>query len=178
MYPLPEPVCQDGIRIEALDLADPAHAAALVELLDHYARDPMGGGAALAPEVALALPARLAQRGDFVGFVAFDDSTPCGLINCFEGFSTFAARPLLNVHDIVVHARWRGRRIAQRLLAAAEEAARVRDGCKLTLEVLSNNHKALAAYARAGFAPYVLDPAAGQALFLQKWLLPEPAANA
>jgi hypothetical protein len=25
-------------------------------------------------------------------------------------------------------------------------------------------------HARAGFAPYQLDPAAGQALFLQKWL--------
>ena len=42
--------------------------------------------------------------------------------------------------------------------------------CKLTLEVLSNNRRALAAYERAGFAPYVLDPAAGQALFLQKLL--------
>jgi len=160
----------DPIRIEALDLANPAHAAALIYMLDHYARDPMGGGAPLTPEVMAVLPARLAQRRDFVAFVAFDGGATCGLINCFEGFSTFAARPLLNVHDIVVHERWRGRRIAQRLLAAAEEEARARGCCKLTLEVLANNRKALAAYDRAGFAPYVLDPDAGQALFLQKWL--------
>ena len=33
-----------------------------------------------------------------------------------------------------------------------------------------NNTRVLAAYQRAGFAPYVLDPAAGHALFLQKSL--------
>ena len=42
--------------------------------------------------------------------------------------------------------------------------------CKLTLEVLSNNVSALRVYDHAGFAPYVLDPTAGQALFLEKKL--------
>lgn len=158
------------IRIEALRLDDPAHARAFLALLDHYARDPMGGGKPLADEARAHLVERLAGRPGFVGFLAFDGDTACGLINCFEGFSTFAAQPLLNVHDIVVHADQRGRGVGQALLAAAETAARARDCCKLTLEVLSNNPRALAAYDRAGFRPYVLDPAAGQALFLQKWL--------
>ncbi|THF62006.1 GNAT family N-acetyltransferase [Pseudothauera rhizosphaerae] len=156
--------------VVATDLRDPAHAAALVALLDHYARDPMGGGTGLSDAVKAALPDRLARWPGYVSFLAWADGSPVGLINCFEGFSTFAARPLLNVHDIVVHAARRGRGVGQALLAAAEDAARARGCCKLTLEVLSNNHKALAAYERAGFAPYVLDPVAGQALFLQKWL--------
>ncbi|THF60756.1 GNAT family N-acetyltransferase [Pseudothauera nasutitermitis] len=156
--------------VVATDPRDPVHAAALVALLDHYAHDPMGGGEGLEPAVLDALPARLAERTDFISFLAYANKTPVGLINCFEGFSTFKARPLLNVHDIVVHADWRGCGVGQALLAAAEQAARTRGCCKLTLEVLSNNQRALAAYERAGFAPYVLDPAAGQALFLQKWL--------
>ncbi|MBI3759083.1 MAG: GNAT family N-acetyltransferase, partial [Deltaproteobacteria bacterium] len=41
---------------------------------------------------------------------------------------------------------------------------------KLTLEVLSNNTRAMASYQQAGFAPYVLDPAAGHALLMQKYL--------
>jgi len=146
------------------------HVAAFLALLEHYARDPMGGGTGLADEVKRALPARLAEHPGFVSFLAFVQNTPVGLINCFEGFSTFAARPLLNVHDLAVLDGYRGRGIGQALLAAAEQAARQRGCCKLTLEVLSNNHRALAAYARAGFAPYQLDPAAGQALFLQKLL--------
>ena len=74
--------------------------------------------------------------------------------------------------DVVVHADYRGRGVGRGLLAWAEQRARDLGCCKLTLEVLYNNTTALAAYERAGFAPYVLDPAAGQALFLQK-LLPE-----
>ena len=35
------------IRICRVDYANPAHASALVSLLDAYAHDPMGGGAGL-----------------------------------------------------------------------------------------------------------------------------------
>lgn len=159
-----------ALRIVPTDLHDPAHAAALVSLLDAYARDPMGGGKGLPDEVVAALPQRLAGRAGFVSFLAFVDDEAVGLINCFEGFSTFAAQPLLNVHDIAVLPTHRRRGIARALLAAAEEAARQRGCCKLTLEVLSNNHAAMAAYAQKGFASYELDPAAGQAVALQKWL--------
>jgi hypothetical protein len=38
------------------------------------------------------------------------------------------------------------------------------------LEVLSGNVSAMRLYARAGFAAYELDPAAGQASLTQKWL--------
>ena len=39
-----------------------------------------------------------------------------------------------------------------------------------TLEVLDGNRPAMRLYERCGFAPYQLDPAMGQARFLQKWL--------
>lgn len=153
-----------------VDLDDARHAAALVELLDHYAQEPMGGGVPLRPEVRATLVDALKQVPHFHGALAFDGENAVGLIHCFAGFSTFAARPLLNIHDIAVHRAWRGRGIGQALLAWAERRANALGCCKLTLEVLSNNRPAMATYERAGFAPYVLDPAAGQALFLQKML--------
>ena len=58
----------------------------------------------------------------------------------------------------------------QALLAAAEQHARARGCCKLTLEVLTGNARALKSYLGFGFEPYALDPAAGQASFMQKWL--------
>ncbi len=93
-----------------------------------------------------------------------------GLVNCFEGFSTFACKPLVIVHDVVVVPAWRGHRIAQRMLHVVEAMARERGACKLTLEVLSGNHSALRAYEREGFAAYTLDPKMGHAQFLQKLL--------
>jgi len=64
----------------------------------------------------------------------------------------------------------RGQRIAPRMLAKVEELARERGACKLTLEVLSGNTRAMKAYERQGFAGYQLDPSFGTATFMQKKL--------
>lgn len=154
--------------IRQIDLGDALDSAALLELLDGYASDPMGGGQVLADEVRASLIPRLQECGHYLGIIAWQDETPVGLVNCFEGFSTFAARPLLNIHDIVIVKDARGTGLSQRLLAKVEELARERGCCKLTLEVLSNNHVAQGAYRKFGFDAYQLDPAAGQALFWQK----------
>ncbi len=156
------------LRVVPLDLADPQHAVAFLDLLDHYARDPMGGGDGLLPETRATLVEALKDVPGFHSALAFIDQAAVGLIDCFIGFSTFAAKPLLNVHDIVVRDTVRGQGIGQALLAWAEQRAREIGCCKLTLEVLANNHRAMAAYQRAGYVPYELDPAAGQALLLQK----------
>jgi len=156
--------------IREINLGDARDSAALLELLDGYARDPMGGGQALTDEVRASLLPRLRTCSHYLGVIAWHDETPVGLVNCFEGFSTFAAEPLVNIHDIVVVRDVRGTGISQRLLAKVEELARARGCCKLTLEVLSNNHVAQGAYRKFGFDAYQLDPQAGQALFWQKKL--------
>ena len=149
---------------------DPAHAAALLELLDACARDPAGGGEALGDFARDNLIAELAARPFVFSVLAFDGDIPVGLVNAIEGFSTFACRPLVNVHDVVVAASHRGRGIAAQLFAEVEAIARERGACKLTLEVLDGNAPARALYRRLGFAAYRLDPAMGHAQFLQKWL--------
>lgn len=159
---------KDALQIVRVDFAQPAHPGHFLQLMGHYADDPMGGGQGLSEAVGQQLICRLPQRPDWVGLLAYWGPEPVGLMNAFEGFSTFAARPLLNIHDMVVQRDWRGQGIAQALLAATESLARQRGCCKLTLEVLSNNREALQAYERFGFAPYQLDPVAGQALFLEK----------
>lgn len=158
------------IDIVMADYGSPAHARALVDLLDAYARDPAGGGTPLPDTVKAGLPAALAARPQAFSVLAFDGAEPIGLINCIEGFSTFACRPLVNVHDVVVLQSHRGQRITQRMLARVEQEAVARGACKLTLEVLQGNAPALRAYEREGFAGYQLDPAFGAAMFLQKKL--------
>ncbi len=159
-----------SLKVVPLDLSDLAQAEIWLQLLDHYAQDPMGGGDGLSDYAKLNLVATMREVPGFHGALAWLDGKAVGLIDCFAGFSTFAARPLLNVHDIVVHRDVRGRGVGQALLAWAEARARELGCCKLTLEVLSNNTRAMRSYEQAGFAPYVLDPAAGHALFLQKYL--------
>lgn len=159
-----------GIRILRVDYRNQAHAAALVDLLDAYARDPAGGSHGLSEHAMANLPQALAARPQAFSILAYDGDQPVGLVNCLEGFSTFACQPLVNVHDVVVLASHRGRRIGEAMLAEVEQIARQRGACKLTLEVLSGNANAIRLYQRIGFASYQLDPAMGSAQFLQKWL--------
>lgn len=159
-----------ALRVTRLDPADPRDAAALVGLLDEYARSPTGGGTALTDEVKAVLPGVLARRAHYVGLLAWDGEAPVGLVNCFEGLSTFKARPLLNIHDIAVAESHRGRGIGRRLLVEAEAVARERGCCKLTLEALEGNTGAIGLYRSVGFAAYELDPAMGRASFFEKWL--------
>jgi ribosomal protein S18 acetylase RimI-like enzyme len=102
--------------------------------------------------------------------LAFVDGVPAGLVIGFEGFSTFACKPLLNVHDVFVAARFRGRGLAGRMLARVEEIAKQRGCCKLTLEVLEGNAVAQSVYRKFGFSGYQLDPQLGKALFWEKKL--------
>lgn len=161
---------QTQLNVVQVNYADAAHMSALLGLLDAYARDPMGGGEPLSDFALQNLPAALAERATLFSVLAFDGAQPVGLINCVEGFSTFACQPLVNVHDVVVAASHRGQGIAEKMLAKVEAIARGRGACKLTLEVLSGNHSAQKVYRRVGFDNYQLDPAMGQAQFMQKWL--------
>lgn len=161
-------------RIVRADYADPAHGAAIVGLLDIYARDPMGGGEPLPDDVKAALVPGLAASPSAFSLLAFAGEAGVeevvGLVTCFHGFSTFAAKPLVNIHDIVVRPAWRGRGVARALFAGVEAIARDRGACKVTLEVLSGNAPARALYASMGYGDYVLDPHMGNALFWQKRL--------
>jgi ribosomal protein S18 acetylase RimI-like enzyme len=147
-----------------------ADSNAITTLLNVYAQDPMGGGAPLAEEPLARLCDDLAQRPFAFSFIAWRGSEPVGLANCFEAYSTFKAQPLVNIHDLAVHPSARGQGVGQALMQAVEQEAKARDACKITLEVLSGNAVALKSYERFGFASYQLDPKAGQAIFLQKWL--------
>jgi ribosomal protein S18 acetylase RimI-like enzyme len=156
------------IEIIQVDYRNSAQAETLVFLLDAYARDPMGGGEPLSEYAQKNLAAVLAKRADAFSVLAYVDGQPAGLVNCFEGFSTFKCKPLVNIHDVVVLPAHRGKGLAQMMMAYVEELARERGCCKLTLEVLQGNHTAQKLYTKLGYAGYQLGALDGSALFWQK----------
>jgi ribosomal protein S18 acetylase RimI-like enzyme len=158
------------VNIIKADYLLPEHGAAIVRLMDEYARDPMGGGQGLSEHAKANLVAALAARSNARSVLAYIDTEAVGLVNCLEGFSTFACAPLLNVHDVMVSQAFRGQGIAPLMLAKVEEMARAMGCCKLTLEVLEGNLVAQRTYRAAGFKGYALDPEMGQALFWEKKL--------
>ncbi|MDB6032697.1 MAG: putative acetyltransferase [Verrucomicrobiales bacterium] len=155
--------------IEA-DLGRPEHQEAVLHLVDEYSKEPMGDGKPLSETARKDLIPGLRGHPTTMVFVAFHDDKPAGLALCFRGFSTFAARTLLNIHDFFVMPRYQGTGVGRRLLAAVEERARELGYCKLTLEVVEKNHRARRVYAAAGFvgAPGGLE--GGVTFFLSKRL--------
>lgn len=155
------------IEIIEADLSLPAHADAIVSLLNDYALDPMGGGDGLSAFAREKLIPELRRREWMRSLIAFMDGEPAGLAICIEGFSTFACKPLLNIHDLAVARQFRGQGISKQLMAAVEAMARRLGCCKITLEVLEGNHVAQSVYKACGYAPYQLDPTKGRAMFWQ-----------
>lgn len=158
------------IDVRQVDYRHDRDRRALLEVLDAYSRDPMGAGHPLDEDVRARLCDDLSAFAGAVSFLAWAGEVPVGLINGFLGYSTFKARPLMNVHDIAVIPQWRGQGVGKQLLRALQDHAREQGCCKLTLEVLSGNERARQAYLKFGFEDYALDPDAGTAMFMQKWL--------
>ena len=102
-----------------------------------------------------------------LAWLAFDGDRPVGVLTAFVGFSTFKARPLVNIHDVFLKPECRGKGVGKALLAAAEEHARQTGCCRLSLEVLENN-PAKGVYESVGFRQSAYAPGAGGALFYIK----------
>src|SRR4029453_18000965 len=156
------------IRIVEADLSLSQHKEAVLAMVDAYSRDPMGNAKPLDSDVRARLIRGLQENPTTLIFLAFNEDDPVGAAVCFTGFSTFAAKPLINIHDFVVLPATRGKGVGRRLLEAVEAKARELGCCKLTLEVMDNNDRALRAYEAAGFERYSLQENGSAALLLSK----------
>jgi ribosomal protein S18 acetylase RimI-like enzyme len=152
------------------DLADPRHQDAVVRLVNMYARDPMGQGRDLTEDVRRDLIAGLRAHPATLILLAFDGDLAVGIAVCFVGFSTFAARPLVNIHDLAVTPEYRGRGVGRALLEHVEAKSRTLGCAKLTLEVNADNLPAQALYTQCGFGDGKSDGRIGRVWFLQKRL--------
>ena len=156
------------VRRAALD--DAADRERLLVVLDEYLVDPAIGGSAWGPEVRSSVVPGLADAAG-IAFLAFDGGDVVGAAVCLPGYSTFWAKPLLNVHDLAVVGTRRGQGIGRRLLEAVEAEARRRGCCKVTLEVLESNTRARGLYDSYGFGVAPSGDAQHPTWFLEKGLL-------
>jgi ribosomal protein S18 acetylase RimI-like enzyme len=140
-----------ALTILLADLTDSQHQAAIVELLDMYCRDEFGDCQPLSAQARANLIPGLLKHGGARVFLAYEDQQPLGVAICLVGFSSFRGQPLVNVHDIAVRPAARGRGVGRLLLDAVAADARTLGCCKVTLEVRSDNVRAMGLYRSVGF---------------------------
>jgi ribosomal protein S18 acetylase RimI-like enzyme len=147
-----------NVTILDADLSRADHQTALVAMLDAYMRDPMEGGQPPSEQVRRDLVPGLRAHPACYVFLAYRDSQPVGFSICFRGFSTFNARPLINIHDIFVDSAVRGAGIGRMILERIEARARELNCCRLTLEVREDNRVARGLYRKFGFDRVIVGP--------------------
>ncbi len=139
------------ISVIEADLDRPEHQRDLLAMMDAYVADPMEEGAPLPQPVRDNLIPELRKHPACYPFLAYQDGKAIGFSLCFLGFSSFEARPLLNIHDIGVLPGDRGRGVGLQMLQAIEAKARELRCCRLTLEVRQDNDRARGLYRKFGF---------------------------
>ena len=143
------------ISVIEADLANPMHQVGIVECIDAYARDEMGGGRPLSDELKGAMIAGLEQASSRLIWLAVSGSQIVGVAVCFRGFSTFSAKPRVNVHDLSVVPEFRGKGIGRLLLERVVTEAKARGSSGVTLEVRKDNEPARHLYRSVGFSDWM-----------------------
>ena len=111
------------LTLQPVNFDDPRQTADFLFLLDHYMRGPTGNGKPMDDDLRARLPDELRRRPTVLCHVGYLDEAggerrPVGLINCVEGFSTFAGRPISPTETLPAPA---GRRAERRLPATTGE---------------------------------------------------------
>jgi ribosomal protein S18 acetylase RimI-like enzyme len=140
-----------NVTIVDADLSRDEHQEALITMIDAYMRDPMEGGERPSERIKRDLVPGLRAHPACYVFLAYRGGSPVGFSICFLGFSTFNARPLINIHDIFVDPSVRGMGIGAMLLERIEAKARELNCCRITLEVREDNRVARGLYRKVGF---------------------------
>jgi len=152
------------------DLHNKSHADDFMTVLSSYAEDPMGGDEPLSAYTVEHLVPQLKILSNHILILCYVDQNIAGLCNCFIGFSSFKAMPLLNIHDFAILPSFRNKGLSKYMLEKAEAVAVSKGCCKMTLEVLENNSRAQKVYKIFGFKGYELNPEMGRAVFWEKSL--------
>ena len=162
------------ISVRIADLASGKDQAFVLDLLDHYASDPLALGSPLPADVRQRLIDGLRQFPTTRIFLAQrNESQAVGLATCFIGFSTFRALPLINIHDLVVHQSHRGFGVGSCLIDSIVEYSREHGLCAVTLEVRYDN-PARRLYEKKGFE-ILQDPVQPATMLFGKLILsPSP----
>ncbi|MFP4443203.1 MAG: N-acetyltransferase family protein [Spirochaetia bacterium] len=158
------------IKIIKADLNKQQHQDAVQLLLTNYAENLPGFARKLGDDVMNRLIPGLKSFPTTLILLAEVEGTYAGMLISFQGFSTFNAERLINIHDIMVLPEFRNRGVGTALLNGIEKAARQEGFCKLTLEVQEHNTAAARLYRRFGFEKSVLDENQGKTFFFSKVL--------
>jgi ribosomal protein S18 acetylase RimI-like enzyme len=133
------------------DFSEPYHQKMFIELINHSRLDLTGISKPMSEETQTRLINGMKKnKSGFVLFAIINNQI-VGMVICFVNFSTFKAKPYLNIQDFIIFKEFRGIGIGKELMRRCIYIARKRDYCKITLEVRDDNLLAMKFYKNLDF---------------------------
>jgi GNAT superfamily N-acetyltransferase len=139
------------VKITICDYSNSEHRNAVTSLINAYIADKMGGGKPLSKAEQLRLVEGLNNHPKSIVLLAQTGDIFVGLLTAFENFSTFSAKPMINIHDVTVLEEYRDKGIGRLLMNAIVNEAKQRKCSRITLEVRKDNINAQHLYNSLGF---------------------------
>lgn len=140
-----------NITIIPCDFNNPVHCNALVNLMNEYITDKMGGGEPYTEEQKVKLIEGLKNHPSKLILFAVSGDNFVGLTNSFINFATFTVSPYINIHDVIVTYKWRNSGVGRKMIEEVVRRATEMGCSKITLEVRADNHNAKYLYNNMGF---------------------------
>jgi ribosomal protein S18 acetylase RimI-like enzyme len=142
----------ENVRLELCDLTVREQREAYLTMLCSYMVNPMGGmEKGLDEEQQQSLVRQLHDNPMCRCFLFSMGNRYVGFSTCFFITSTFKAKPYLYIHDLFVAENNENKGLGTQLLNALVGYARRAGCCKVTLEVRSDNDRAMHVYKKLGF---------------------------
>ena len=141
-----------SIEVVEADLSNKRQAEEFLRLISAYMADPMGEAPAWNDTQRSQVISALKEQPGLLVLFAKDGSEYVGVVTCFQTYSTFLAKPMLNIHDIYVDQEYRESGVGKMLIQKVEEKAKEKNCGKITLEVRKDNLSARGLYRSQGFA--------------------------
>ncbi len=127
-----------------LDVSNEAHRSQFKQLFDEYA-------SSVSANLDPLITSKIYELPYFHGFLCLVEQKPAAFAVCFESFSTYRSKKVLNIHDFMVSLNHRGQGIGKILLDGIEQFCNHHDFLKITLEVDDNNIVAQKLYSSCNF---------------------------
>ncbi len=139
------------VKIIRGDLSKNEHVEHFVRLTSEFMADEMGGKISWTKDQKDKVVNDMRIHPCSIILFAIVNGKYAGLCTCFFAYSTFLAKPLLNIHDIYIEESLRGHGIGKKMVKAVEGVAERNNCGKITLEVRKDNLNARDLYKSQGF---------------------------
>lgn len=134
-------------QIQYIDIRNLEHRKALEALFREYSLD-------TSASIESTIVNQLFELPYFHGFLCMNGNEEQGFAVCFESFSTYRAKKMLNIHDFMISRNARGLGLGKLLLSGIENYCFENDYLKITLEVDEDNEIAKRLYSSLGYEDF------------------------